>query len=51
MMRRVRGHLPVTEPVVERRQQLAQRQVAGRAEHHAVEGGDGNDLRHVSLSS
>ena len=43
---RIRRHLAVAEAVVERRQQLAQRQVAGGAEHHAVEGRDGNDLRH-----
>ena len=48
---RVRRHLAVAEPVVERRQQLAQRQVAGGAEHHAVEGRDGDDLRHGCISS
>ena len=37
MMRESGGHLAVARPVVQRRQQLAQRQVAGGAEHHAVE--------------
>ena len=47
---RFRRHLPVAEPVVQRRQQLAQRQVAGGAEHHAVERRNRNDLdRHVVL--
>ena len=44
----LRRHLAVAKPVVERGQQFAQRQIAGGAEHHAVEGRDGNDLRHGS---
>ena len=48
---RIRRHLAVAEPVVQRRQQLAQRQVAGRAEHHAVEGRNGDDLRHGCISA
>ena len=43
---RLRRHLPVAHPIVQRRQQLAQRQVAGGAEYHAVEDRDGNDLGH-----
>ena len=41
---RIVGDLAVAAAVVQRRQQLAQRQVAGGAEHHAVERLDRNDL-------
>ena len=37
MMRDSGGICPSQQPVVQRRQQLAQRQVAGGAEHHAIE--------------
>src|SRR5690242_18703423 len=45
------GYLTVAKTVVERRQELAQSQIAGRAEDDAVELGNGNDLRHDDLSS
>ncbi len=40
-------HLPVAEPVIQCGQQFSQCQVAGGAEHDAIEDGNGNDLRHV----
>ena len=43
---RIRRHLAVAKSVVERRQQFSKCQVAGGAEHHAVESRDGDDLRH-----
>ena len=43
---RFRRHLAIAKPVVQRRQQLPQCQVAGGAEHHAVERLDRDDLRH-----
>ncbi len=46
---RVLRHLAVAEAPVEGRQQLPQREIAGRAEDDEVEGGDGDDLRgHVA---
>ncbi len=41
-------HLAVAEAVIQRGKQFSKCQVAGRAEHDAVENGNGNDLRHPS---
>lgn len=41
--------LPVPEAVEQGRQKLSRGQIAGRAEHDAVEGGDGNDRGQVRL--
>ena len=43
------GDLPVPEAVEQGRQKLSRGQIAGRAEHDAVEGGDGDDRGQVRL--